>query len=112
MGTNFYLQEETCPHCGRGDPGFHIGKSSSGWAFALHIIPNAGINGLDDWRVRWNKPGAVITDEYGDILEPFEMEDRILNRSHPRGLSRHTIDGKHCTGHGDGTYDLLMGDFS
>lgn len=30
----------------------------------------------------------------------------------PNGLARHRIDHRHCVGHGDGTYDLIKGDFS
>jgi hypothetical protein len=29
----------------------------------------------------------------------------------PNNLMRHTI-GRHCVGHGDGTYDLVPGEFS
>lgn len=29
----------------------------------------------------------------------------------PRGLLRHRIDGVHCVGHGDGTWDLIKGTF-
>lgn len=129
MGTNYYLQEETCAHCGRGPDKLHIGKSSAGWCFALHIIPEIGLTDLDAWRERWNRPGAVITDEYDDIITPEKMESNILNRSWkgselgsrwfalnhaapgPNGLARHEI-GRYCAGHGNGTYDLMLGEFS
>lgn len=33
MGTNYYLQINSCPHCGKPDEERHIGKSSMGWKF-------------------------------------------------------------------------------
>ena len=36
MGTNYYLNDR------------HIGKSSAGWYFALHIYPEENINSLDE----------------------------------------------------------------
>ena len=30
----------------------------------------------------------------------------------PNNLYRHTIDGSFCIGHGEGTWDLFVGDFS
>lgn len=38
MGTNYYLHsQDPCEHCGRSYPELHIGKSSAGWVFALHV---------------------------------------------------------------------------
>lgn len=135
MGTNYYLHDrEPCPHCGREFPGKHIGKSSWGWCFGLRVIPEDGINTLDDWRREWSRPGAYIVDEYGDRKSAEEMErcivDRKRNRqrsnwigasesryrreyfSGPNGLLRHRIDGRHCVGHGEGTWDYIAGEFS
>lgn len=85
MGTNFYLtkQSNRCEHCGRADETepLHIGKSSSGWAFGLHIHPSEGIECLDDWIRLFSDPTAVIKDEYGKLLTPAEMIDWIMNRS-------------------------------
>lgn len=147
MGTNYYLYNEPpCPHCGRldEDARLHIGKSSAGWCFSLHVIPEAGINDLDDWREKWGRPGAYITDEYGreigveDMLSTitqrqweanwdrrmarkglggyYENEADFHAKNHsergPNGLLRHQIDGRHCIGHGSGTWDLIVGEFS
>ena len=30
----------------------------------------------------------------------------------PFNLVRHRVDGRNCIGHGDGTYDYIIGDFS
>jgi hypothetical protein len=111
MGTNYYLTEKICPTCGRGNR-LHIGKSSYGWCFALHVIPEMGIDDIGDWRAHWTRPDSLIEDEYGDKLTPEEMESKILQRSHPKGLERSPIDGVHCVGHGVGTYDLIAGEFT
>ena len=112
MGTNFYLNTECCEKCGRAAEQLHIGKSSAGWCFALHVIPDEGINDLADWEARWSQPGMQIVDEYGETISPDEMKARICERQWDGGLSRHSIDGHHCIGHGAGTYDLLPGEFS
>lgn len=119
---NYYLREE------RRDP-LHIGKSAAGWCFGLHVIPEEGLNSLDDWRARWSAPDVFIVDEYGVAVSPTEMEVIITQREwrHPRidfdhvrnhavpgpkGLVRHRIWPDHCIGHGEGTWDLLIGEFS
>jgi hypothetical protein len=134
MGTNYYLETpetEPCAHCGRADKTerLHIGKSSGGWCFSLHVIPEEGINDLPDWESRWQN--GTIKDEYGDTLSPLGMLDVITARgwkerpdplpqiwydqNHaepgPNGLSRHRI-GKHCVSHGAGTWDCITGEFS
>lgn len=112
MGTNYYLHRDVCPHCKRSDSPLHIGKSSAGWCFALHVDEEAGINSLADWQALWASPGSKIMNEYGDNISPPEMLATITERIHPRGLSRHIKDGRHCVGNGDGTYDLIRGEFS
>ena len=62
MGTNYYLTED-CECCGRAFPDLHIGKSSGGWCFSLHVIPSEGLNSLDEWESRFSC--GVITNEYG-----------------------------------------------
>ncbi len=127
MGTNYYLHKSVCEHCGRGDEPQHIGKSSGGWCFSLHV--NDTVRSLDDWRAEWSRPGVVIKNEYGEVVPPDEMERIILERAWPRrkdssfdyvgnhaepgpnGLIRHKI-GRWRIAHGDGTYDLIPGEFS
>jgi len=131
MGCNYYWHEEPpCPECHRRFEALHIGKSSGGWCFSLHVIPEDGINDMPDWEDRWNRPGSEIRDEYGRRVTPTEMRAVILARSWPNdssrdhafyeqnhaepgpaGLARHRI-GQHCIGHGQGTYDLITGEFS
>lgn len=134
MGTNYYLYDcKPCKHCNRGysdTDKIHIGKSSSGWHFSLRVDPEQGINSLDDWKKLWNKPYAHIEDENGEEETPTSMLAIIQNRSStlPRsedfdyamncaepglnGLVRVVVDGKNCAGHGDGTYDYILGEFS
>jgi hypothetical protein len=132
MGTNYYLRENICEHCGRSDEPTHIGKSSAGWCFALHVYPDQGIHDLPDWESRWaTAPHAVIKDEYGRELSADEMRLIIMARvgitqpptsswlhenhavAGPAGLVRHLIGGySNCIGHGAGTWDLIAGEFS
>jgi hypothetical protein len=135
MGTNYYWHPPApnrCEHCGRADEvsPLHIGKSSAGWCFSLHILPDQGINDLPDWEARWATPGSHIEDEYGSILTTAGMRAFVTERSFPptrtwtpgeyamnhaepgpNGLLRHRI-GPHCVGHGAGTWDLIPGSFS
>lgn len=126
MGTNYYLEAEPpCPCCGRGYDRKHIGKSSAGWCFALHVYPDEGIRDLRDWQMRWLTSGRDIVDEYGQKVAPKEMFSLITERSWPiellvnrysargpNGLLRHRLDGTFCIAHGEGTWDCCVGDFS
>lgn len=124
MGTNFYLKSPDA------EP-LHIGKSSAGWCFSLHVYPEHGIKTLDDWRPMLYDPYAVIEDEYERRISPSKMLEQITLRSWayaynyssefheknyselgPYGLLRCKVDGVHCIGHGRGTYDYIVGDFS
>lgn len=105
MGTNYYLHlKPPCHACGREvEEPLHIGKSSYGWAFALHVVPEQLIFDLPDWERLWALPGAVIRDEYGADIAPEEMKRVITERTHPDGLRRH--EGYSATV-GSGTWDL------
>jgi len=138
MGTNYYLETKSpCKKCGRGYEPYHIGKSSGGWCFSLHVYPDNDINTLEDVKKLWE--GGVIVDEYGANISKEEMLSIITERSArcekkykvdawcrswadfhrmnhsefgPNGLIRAKIDGEHCIGHGTGTYDFITGEFS
>lgn len=143
MGTNYYLTTQACPTCGVSKHNnLHIGKSSMGWTFALHVYPDPfhNINTIMDWVRLFACPTSIITDEYDRLIPGEEMLDIILNRhgeevtnagarlygyhdiNHyyerngaelgPNGLMRRRIDKSHCIGHGSGTYDYCTGDFS
>ena len=128
MSTNYFLHPRgPCECCGRPFPRQHIGKSSVGWVFNLHV--DAEHTSLDDWVAAWSQPDAVIVDEYGRPVTGDDMLAIITERSGsgrfdeafhrhnhsvdgPNGLARSKVDGRHCVGYGDGTWDLIAGEFS
>lgn len=128
MGTSYYIQEQPpCETCGRPFEDKHIGKSSAGWCFALRVYPDEGINDLPAWQEFWK--GKVIIDQHGRVVSEERMLSIITERGYaeskglvcsvaprsqpgPRGLLRFRIDGWHCVGHGEGTWDLLVSEFS
>lgn len=135
MGTNYYATLPPCPHCGRTDERVHIGKSSAGWCFSLQTHTSLGINTLDDWK-RY-LADKVITDEYGvnctidDLLtvitdrkwckredDPFgydswaDFHEDNHSEFGPNNLLRHRVDGRFCSGHGEGTWDYMTREFS
>lgn len=132
--------------------GKHIGESSGGWCFRLHVStpntlgseswsqdPFSYILDLWDW-LPWLKDSAFyIANEYGDEISVDEMTKIIQERQFVPGpamceemtregiarfyatrggvrgpgyLCRHKIDGHYCIGHGAGTWDLIIGEFS
>ena len=140
MGTNYYslkrgvdYESEECFWNIRGtEDCIHIGKSSAGWCFSLHIDPELGINTIEDWIRMFIEPDRIIIDEYRETV-PFDRMMGIITargranpnnwdadtmaRNHaesgPNNLVRHRIErGYGCVGHGEGTWDLIMGEFS
>jgi len=140
MGTNYYHETGVCEHCGHAKQRRHIGKSSFGWCFSLHVEPDDPTfpHSWDDW-MRDLKAFGRIVDEGGTTLTTRELADVVTNRgingrychkdaidqdpsdawlieNHaelgPYGVVRHRIDGRHCIGHGEGTWDLIRGEFS
>lgn len=133
MGTNYYLKKDVCPVCGAAKEIMHIGKSSMGWCFGLHVypFPEEGPMSLLGWEILWENSRTVIEDEYGKEIEPEEMYRIITERRRtqerelpqewyeqnhaepgPYKLARAKVDGVHCVGHGEGTWDLIRGEFS
>lgn len=140
MGTNYYsvkrgvdFESEECFWNIRGtEDCIHIGKSSSGWCFSLHIVPELGINTLEDWIGMFIEPDRIIIDEYRETVSFLDMIRIITHRSRPQSnswdattlernhaepgpnnLVRRRIEcGYGCAGHGEGTWDLITGEFS
>ena len=130
MGTNYFLRYNQCEHCGRYDEK-HIGKSSAGWCFGLHVYPEERINTLNDWKILFSQPNAKIYNEYHELISVNDLLNNITKRKSnpvtnddagwlnsnyaikgPNNLVRHRIDSKFCIGHGKGTWDYLIGYFS
>jgi hypothetical protein len=130
MGCNYYLHRDLCECCGRADV-IHIGKSSGGWTFQLHVSESEedGLpRSLEEWKRLWSWKQNRIVDEYGAPVTPEEMLEVITDRRWdgdsmsdewlrlngatlgPNGLARSRIGGS-CVGHGRGTWDLITGDF-
>ena len=136
MGTNYYLlytnMDNPANHVATRR---HIGKSNVGWTFALRVYPSAGILDLPNWRLLFNIPGSVITNEYGTQISLSEMINIITKRRSvsvkvphgyadwndfhaknfsmwgPNGLIRNCL-SRDVIGHGEGPWDLIKKEFS
>lgn len=77
MGTNYYINFDYCPSCGRGMR-LHIGKKSAGWrfSFAAHKKPN--IQCTHDWRELLKY--MPIIDEYDNEIS-YEAFFEIIEES-------------------------------
>jgi hypothetical protein len=144
MGTNYYWMWKidqicsTCGHRSEQETRQHIGKSSAGWTFGLHVYPSAGIHTLEAWIhvISVEYMNGHIENEYGKVISLEKMLITIINRQGagslgqlgineewyrqnyaepgPQGLSRRKIGGGSLgvVGHGEGTWDYIEGDFS
>ena len=79
MGTNYYAVTGPCDCCGSAGSRVHIGKSSMGWRFSLHVIPELDLNNLEDWK-RY-LVGRKIVDEYGSRITRKSLLETITKRS-------------------------------
>lgn len=143
MGTNYYVSTAPCEHCGVSKyDNLHIGKSSAGWAFMLHVYPALGISSFRDWMKILSADKTIIRDEYDNYVSFSEMVQCIVSRinlfpmtdakarlegymdlqtfldrngaelDEEYGLLRARVDGTHCIKRGSGPYDYFVGDFS
>lgn len=110
MGTNYYVERDPCPCCGRGGVPLHIGKSSMGWAFALRVYPELGIDSFADWLVCL--ADRQITDEYGGEVSFGDMVRIIACRTKYFPLRRASDDPHSSAKRGEGTWDYHEGNFS
>ena len=129
MGTNYYAYRNVCERCGRGDEPLHIGKSSAGWCFSLHVYPELGLTDWPEWEEYLAKVTSVVRDEYGEAVTLEGLRQRVTERAWngqpssatwlrenhavagPKGLARHCLNDR-CIKNGAGTWDCLVGDFS
>jgi hypothetical protein len=98
MGTNFHLiyNEEVdteCPCCGhtkKERKKRHLGKSSAGWCYALHVYPEEGLHTLADVQLHICDVignGGHIENEYGDIVSVEDWVKCVTVRS-----AKHPVD--------------------
>ena len=127
MSTNYYARRSvpTCPTCNHTPKDLHIGKSSVGWCFALHVDPGESVIPADlaGWQALLERDEWTIVDEYERPMTLPELLTVIAGRSSekwwptsegtrgPRNMVRRNI-SDHCIGHGAGTWDLCVGEFS
>ena len=73
MGTNYYLNTDYCPCCGKPRKKVHLGKSSHGWKFLFHKSKN-----IRDFKsfCEYIKNGN-IEDEYGEEVDKEYLLDLI-----------------------------------
>lgn len=127
MGMNYYLQKYHFGDTPNPHPKLHIGKSSPGWCFQLHVIPEEGLNDWEDWHdyIRRSYDHQIVNEEGRDIstaelwyiVTQRRAKQRPTNVSWhlaelgPNNLLRSREEGP-CIGHGSGTWDLISGEFS
>ena len=93
MGTNYYQLEPNPDYyeetlASLTEPKYlqkHIGKSSAGWVFSLHVIPEEGLVSLAAWKRRWNKildsgEKLLLVNEYGESITLKELLSVITER--------------------------------
>jgi hypothetical protein len=86
MGTNYYLEHNHCVKCKRLDE-IHIGKNSWGWSFSFHGKRKdewsdesmEEIKSWQDWKKLIAKDGAIIRNEYDEIVSAKEFIEIVEN---------------------------------
>ena len=116
MGTNYYAAGEATCNNPSHTPQLHVGKSSGGWKFGFHGIPDHEPP-LTSWRA-WREflAGRVITDEYDREVPLDEFVNVVEKRYTPPGqpgpLCR--VGGRygHDNYHDPDGFDFYDGEFS
>jgi hypothetical protein len=89
MGTNYYAElpqcAHPCEHCNFDDR-LHIGKSSGGWKFGFHGIPERGLTSWAAWQDFL--ADHIIYDEYGQMIQLGEFATIVTDRNVGRGMAR------------------------
>jgi hypothetical protein len=67
MGTNYYVAENICECCNRHDEAYHIGKSSSGWAFSFRGYRPERLVSWSAWKEFLRD--RIIMNEYGERVD-------------------------------------------
>lgn len=99
MGTNYYLEKDFCPCCGKAREYVHLGKSSCGWKFLFHKTEE--VYDYDSF-CKFIRNG-IIYDEYGSKHSIDYLLNLINNKQNEKS-DRHCIEIDR--------YDFLEGEFS
>lgn len=73
MGTNYYLNTDYCPCCGKPRKQVHLGKSSYGWKFLFY--KHGRVRDFPSF-CEFIKQGE-IENEYGDRFDAEDLLDLI-----------------------------------
>ena len=71
----------------------HIGKSSGGWAFMLHIYPELGIKSYSDMMDRLREDGWEIESELYGVIDLVTLKDHMKLPEAPVQRSTHRVGG-------------------
>lgn len=128
MGVNYYVSNPKTPD----RFGMHIGKSSGGWCFSLRVYPEYSLTTFQHWLDFLAKlPEPCVMDGEGGFYTVAQFKRVVENRmwAHANsafvrkyldsgeavmgrnGLLSVPVDGVHCVGHGEGTWDYIAVDF-
>lgn len=95
MGTNYYARINICKCCNRFDE-LHIGKSSAGWTFSFHSIPERELVCWQDWYIFLNEPNVKIFNECGEEI----TSDNFIELVNSKKSARHN----HAEEYPEGSY--------
>lgn len=112
MTTNYYLIQNPCLHCGRGDKRLHIGLSAYGWRFLFQYIKGIAEN-IEQWQ-QLTKQGIII-DEYEETMKYDDfwqlVDAKQTNKRFLEGVTE--CERRHLTKFREiGEYDFDGADFS
>jgi hypothetical protein len=112
MGKNYFyiVTDNWCSTCHRCDRDkLHFGKSTAGWVFTLHVIPERSLNSLLDWCNYVFRTIGLFEDECGNTIPTHKMMEIVTNRFYNGLVHRHAIEER-CVGQ-DKYTDWLTGEF-
>ena len=84
MGTNFYLETDFCPCCGKPKSKIHLGKASMGWKFLFR--KSDLIQNYNDFCKVIER--GVIVDEYDVPISEIEMIGLIQQKQRDKTHDR------------------------
>lgn len=89
MGTNYYLETDFCPCCGKPKLSIHIGKASCGWKFLFYKQPC--MNNFEEVKQLIHK--GLIIDEYHEQICIEEFLKMVESKQKEKSHQGFLIDG-------------------